>query len=220
MNQPKSFALIICNGEMPKKKIIIHVMKQNPFIICADGGANAAKKLGIVPHVIIGDFDSMSDSVGEYYLQNGKTKFIHLRRQSDTDFEKALKLVLKKKFLRAIVFGATGKLTDHTLGNFSIMMRYAHRLHLTLIDAHYMIEKINRQIEFQTSIGERISLIPFPSASGITTEGLKFKLQNDSLSLGIREGTCNEAVKKVVTISYEHGALLLFRDVKMTDNSF
>lgn len=214
MNSPKPFALIICNGEMPRKKIITHLLKQNPFIICADGGANAAKKLGLVPDVIIGDFDSMNDSVREFYLQNGKTKFIHLRRQSDTDFEKALKLLVRKHFTRVIVIGATGKFTDHTFGNFSILMRYTNLLNTKFIDAHFMIEKIEKRISFTTRIGSRISLIPFPVASGIRTKGLKYQLNDEELKFGDREGTCNVALKKNIFIEVKRGTLFLFRSIE------
>ena len=225
MNQPQivrskthknfySSALLICNGEMPAKNIVKKLLARNPYIICADGGANAARTRAITPHTIIGDFDSISESTREYYLRHSSAEFIHLQRQSDTDFEKALKYLLTKKIPSVIVLGGTGKLTDHTLGNFSIMMRYTKRLGISFIDNHFQMEWIGRKISFDSRIGGRISLVPYPAASGITTRGLKYPLRNESLRLGMREGTCNEAAAKRVTIELKKGNLLLFREIK------
>ena len=50
--------IIIANGKSPSKKVVNYFLEKGfNTIICADGGANSAKKLGIIPDFIIGDFD-------------------------------------------------------------------------------------------------------------------------------------------------------------------
>ena len=51
-------AVIIGNGDIKDYQYIKSKINDNDFIICADGGYNHAEKMGIVPDVLIGDFDS------------------------------------------------------------------------------------------------------------------------------------------------------------------
>jgi thiamine pyrophosphokinase len=52
-------ALIIANGEPPQKKRLVLLAKRADTVICADGGANTALKMGIMPDAIVGDLDSI-----------------------------------------------------------------------------------------------------------------------------------------------------------------
>jgi thiamine pyrophosphokinase len=49
-----------------------------------------------------------------------------------------------------------------------------------------------------------------PSASGISTKGLKYKLDNDSLQFGVREGTLNLSSAEKISIGKKKGDLLVF----------
>jgi thiamine pyrophosphokinase len=49
-----------------------------------------------------------------------------------------------------------------------------------------------------------------PTAKGITTKGLKYSLNNESLEFGVREGTLNKTSAKSISISFKSGNLLLF----------
>ncbi|MEW5798439.1 MAG: thiamine diphosphokinase [Bacteroidota bacterium] len=201
-------ALIICNGEMPSKKILAPLLQQKPFIVCADGGANKARSFGITPHVIIGDLDSISDKTRHYF---STVPIIHLSDQNSTDLEKALEYLLTNNYSGAAVVGATGDRPDHTLSNFSILLKYHKRLTLLYIDERCTIEVINKKVRFAAQIGQQISLVPMGRCTGVLTAGLKYPLKRESLEPGVREGTSNEAVKTNVTISLQKGPLLLFK---------
>ena len=60
-------AVIIGNGDIKDYQYIKSKINDNDFIICADGGYNHAEKMGIVPDVLIGDFDS-----AELNIQNAR----------------------------------------------------------------------------------------------------------------------------------------------------
>ena len=80
-------ALVICNGEVLVKKAIAPLLQKSSFIVCADGGANKARELGIRPDVIIGDLDSISPQRQSSFpmLNNTRSK-----ARYSTDLEKAL----------------------------------------------------------------------------------------------------------------------------------
>ncbi len=61
--------IILANGKSPKKKEIISYISKNYDLICADGGANSAYKLGIIPNFIVGDLDSIKPKVKKFFKE-------------------------------------------------------------------------------------------------------------------------------------------------------
>jgi thiamine pyrophosphokinase len=200
-------ALVICNGEMPSQKLLVPLLKKKPFIICADGGANKARSFNILPHFIIGDLDSITQKTRYYF---SSVPIIHNPDQNSTDLEKTLDYLLTNSFASATIIGATGDRPDHTMANFSILMKYHRKISLQFFDERCMADIVYKKKRFTAEIGQQISLMPMGKCSGITTQGLKFPLKNETLELGVREGSSNEAVKNSITITLKSGSLLLF----------
>lgn len=184
------------------------LLRSRPFIICADGGANKVRSFGITPDCIIGDLDSITNATRRYYAS---VPVIHVARQDSTDLEKALDYLLEQRFRSAAVVGATGDRPDHTMGNFSILVKYHKKILLQFIDERCEISVIQKKIRFKTFAGQKISLVPMGKCSGVTTSGLKYPLHNEPLEPGVREGTSNEAFARTAAVSVRQGNLLLFR---------
>jgi thiamine pyrophosphokinase len=201
-------ALIICNGEMPSSRTLRSLVDGADFVICADGGANKARRLGVVPDLIIGDLDSITAETKRFFR---RVKFIRDENQNNSDLEKALDFVLSKRVTEILVIGATGGRTDHTLSNLSIVGKYHRKANITMKDRTCEIAVIDRRISFDAAIGEIVSLLPLGRCQGIRTKGLKYPLRNESLELGVREGTSNEVAASPVEIGLKKGKLLLFR---------
>ncbi len=207
MKRKRREALIICNGDVLPKRAITPMLREKPFIVCADGGANKARKLGIRPNVIIGDLDSISTATRKFF---SSITTIQVRSQYSTDLEKALDYLVRHKYLNAVVVGAMGGRPDHSLSNLSILKKYNKRIRLLFSDSLCDIQIVGRRITFESTIGEVVSLLPLGRCEGITTSGLEFPLRDEPLELGVREGTSNRAVSSPVSISVKKGSLLLF----------
>jgi thiamine pyrophosphokinase len=208
----KVYDLLICNGDMPDKRFCQEIAKSAHMVLCADGGANKAYEHGISPASIVGDLDSITPAVLNYYRERD-VEIIHLERQDDTDFEKALKLMLDRGTTTLVVLGLTGGLLDHTLGNLSILQRYINSLNITLFDPNYRIDIITRTTTFAASTGSRVSIVPLQSATGVAYEGLLYQLPRTTLSNGSNEGTCNEATADEFTVKMSSGVLMVFREL-------
>ncbi len=205
-----AYALLICNGEQPQAATLRELAARASHIVCADGGANVARRVGIRPDLIVGDFDSMTRETREYY-EKQDVELRYLSRQSDTDFEKALLYLGGAGHTSIAVAGVTGGLLDHTLGNFSIILRHIGEFRMVLFDPHYRIDVITGSAEFVASPGDRVSLVPLARCSGVRYEGLRYQLEGGLLEAGVAEGTCNEAMGKQFTVHIDDGALLVFR---------
>ena len=53
-------ALILGNGEPPSQTLLEEFINADTLLLCADGGANTARRYGFQPDYIIGDLDSAS----------------------------------------------------------------------------------------------------------------------------------------------------------------
>lgn len=203
--------IIIANGKSPTKKVVDYfVNKGFSAIICADGGANSAKKIGIIPNFIIGDLDSISLSTLNYF--KNKSTIIQIKRQNDTDVEKCLKFAIKKGFKEAILLGVTGDRLDHTICNLGIVIKFFNIIKILLAAESSFLTPINKMTTFKSKIGETISIYGFDKKTKITSSGLKYKLHNTMLPFGIKESTSNVTVSNIVELNVKGGIVFVIRD--------
>ena len=204
--------IVLANGKPPKKSLITF-FQQKDFItlICADGGANSALKMKIVPDFIIGDLDSISLEALKKFKVN--SKIIQLKRQNDTDVEKCLKYAIKKKYTDALLVGVTGNRLDHTFCNLGIVLKFFPKINLSLIAEDSFLKAYKGKVELKTFPGETISLYGFDRKTKIISKGLKYPLNNVPLPFGERESTSNVAAGKKVELNISGGVIFVIRDV-------
>ncbi len=203
--------IILANGKSPKKSVITFFGK-NGFktIICADGGANSALKLGITPDFIIGDLDSVSSKALKSF--KSKSKIIKIKRQNDTDVEKCLKFAIKSGYNEVVLMGATGDRLDHTFCNLGIVLKFFYKIKIILIAENSMLIPYKGNVKLKTVPGETISIYGIDSKTKITSAGLKYSLKDDSLPFGERESTSNVAEKETVKLKIKGGIIFVIRD--------
>lgn len=201
-------ALVIANGEPPKKQSLQSLARAANLVICADGGANVALKAGIVPDAIVGDLDSIH---AEALVKFHKVPTHEDRDDETTDLEKAILWAIKAKFDHITVVGATGKRMDHSVGNLGVLAKYYPDAIIRFVDDEGEISYIGRELTFDAKKGQVISLIPLSRCEGIVTRGLRYALEGEALELGVREGTSNVVENSPVSIKVKKGHLLLFK---------
>jgi|WetSurMetagenome_2_1015567.scaffolds.fasta_scaffold98206_2 thiamine pyrophosphokinase len=202
-------AIILLNGKIPFK-ILSKYYKKNIYLICADGASNDLKEHKITPNIIIGDLDSSKKKTLNYFRKKG-VEIIKIVDQETTDFEKSLMYSIENNFKNILIFGASSKRQDHTLNNYSVLKRYYKALNLKIIDSKFEIFFIDKSVSFEYPKKKSISIMPMPIAKCITTKGLKYKLENEDLEFGIREGSLNVSESSNITIEFASGDLLLFK---------
>ncbi len=201
-------ALIIANGTLPQPDFVRGLVKFANLIVCADGGANHARELGIKPNIIIGDFDSILPETRRYFTSVEQQ---HVDDQNSTDLEKAVEYCLNHKVTSADVVGASGARIDHTIVGLGIFKKYGARIHLRLLDTLGELTLIRKEIHLATREGEVFSLIPLDTCTGVTTKNLKYPLANEILAPGVRDGLGNIATSSDITITVADGSLLIYR---------
>ena len=119
MTSPR--ALIFANGILPDLEKARGLLEGNETIICADGGTRHALALGLVPAIVVGDLDSLSDP-DRIKLLDAKVPIIpHPHDKDETDLELALGHAMAMEPAAILIAGALGSRLDHTLGNLSLL---------------------------------------------------------------------------------------------------
>jgi len=201
-------ALIIASGRFPSLQSVRQIVKRAEVIVCADGGANFARRVGIQPDVILGDMDSITFSTKTFFKSVPQ---LLVEDQNSTDLEKAIEFCIQRKATSIDVVGWSGDRIDHTTGGLGCFKKYGSRVSLRFHDAVGELTLIRKQVKLTMRKGEKLSLIPLDRCTGVTTKNLKYGLHNQTLELGVREGISNEATAKQVSITVKKGTLLLYR---------
>jgi thiamine pyrophosphokinase len=175
--------------------------------VCADGGANAARRHRCTPDLIIGDFDSVRASTLKAFR---RTAVYRLEDQDSTDLEKALTWCVEDGFRRITVLGATGGRLDHAVGNMSALAKFSRRADVRFVDDDGELLAVGPERKLLLRPGTTISLLPLARCSGVTTRGLQWNLTNEVLELGRRESTSNVVRSRNAVVRVKHGVLLLF----------
>ncbi len=112
---------------------------------------------------------------------------------------------------KSLVIGALGGRLDQTLGNLSLLSdprlsTYDIRLDDGVEEAFFT----RSRCEIRGRPGEIVSLIPWGAeVTGISTEGLRWPLQSETLFPDRTRGISNEMLGETASISVEAGLLLV-----------
>jgi len=125
-------AYLFFNGQLrgSKKFYSNLIEKQEGDIYCADGGANIAYQLNLIPKEIYGDLDSIRNEVKEFY-QEKNVNFIKFKVEKDyTDSELVLNEVQDKYDIVYCIAGLGGSI-DHELTNINLLAKYSNLIFIS-----------------------------------------------------------------------------------------
>jgi thiamine pyrophosphokinase len=206
-------ALIIANGEACSISLLHELLEWSPYVVVLDGAMHRVMELGIKVDVLLGDFDRNEIVEEEIRMQQDSIEIVHTPNQDKTDLEKGIDFLIERGHKAVNILWATGKRADHSFSNVANLVRYRGKITLTMLDDYSCIYLLPRAPEsFQKWYKKEsiLSLIPIGEVQHITTENLKYNLNQENLSLGYRNGNSNEVLNDgIVKITYESGDLIL-----------
>lgn len=183
-------------------------------IIAGDRGLEALYKLKIIPNHVVGDFDSVSAEILEFYKKQSQIIFHTYHPEKDnTDTDIALKLAIGLKSSEITIMGALGRRMDHAIANIHILKDALEtNIPCQILDEHNRIYLINKEITLEKNrvYGKYISLIPLTSeVKDLTLTGFKYPLNNYDLPIGTSLGVSNEIVENIAQIKMKKGILIV-----------
>ena len=182
-------------------------------MIAADSGVDHAYAIGLRVDVAIGDFDSISPEGLARAEAEGARIERHPAAKDQTDLELALDEAIRLGATDIVVLGVGGGRLDHLLANVLLMAspRFS-KCRLTAFDGAVRVHVVHGgepATSLPGEVGELVTLLPVGgTASGITTEGLRYPLRGESLSPGTSRGVSNVIEAVPATVQLDDGVLL------------
>ncbi len=190
--------LTFVGGAPVSIRTLKEALKRAPRLVAVDGGADTLLAAGLMPEVVVGDLDSISDAAREAFAD----RLHHIAEQDSTDFAKALRTFPAPL---AIGVGFMGARLDHFLSCLTELARSGAAC--VLLGEEECLCLSPPALTLAVTAGIRVSLWPMGPGAGRST-GLRWPL--DGLAFGplLRTGTSNEATGPV-TLDLEGGPWVL-----------
>jgi thiamine pyrophosphokinase len=186
---------------------------EKPFVVAADAGAETAVRLGLVPDVVVGDFDSLSGPA----LSELRSRQIAVERhpmdKDATDGQLAVERALAAAPDELLLVGFLGgPRLDQELANV-LLLTSLPALAVLLDGANECrLARSGETWAWMPEPNEIVSLLPLGGdALGVRTYGLRWQLNGERLPLGSTRGVSNEPVAQTVEVSLAEGMLLVTR---------
>jgi thiamine pyrophosphokinase len=205
-------AVIFGNGTLWQPEYERSLIRDTDLIICANGGSRHAHALGIVPHRLIGDTDSLPEHVNAWLQSHHVHADTYSHEKDETDFELALSAVIEAGLSQVLMLGATGTRVDHSFANLSLLAT-AKRAGLAaeMVVGYQHCSLIwDETITVEGQPGETISLLPWGGdAEGVSINNAYWPLDNATLRFGTARGISNRLTQHSTLITVRQGCLLV-----------
>lgn len=197
--------IIFCAGGFEK---LARPIDASDYLLAADGGLRHLQKLGLTPHGIIGDFDSLG------YTPKGAQVFPV--EKDDTDSMLAVRKGLELGYRRFEIYGALdGDRLDHTIANLQTLAFLSdHGATGYLIGLRYIATTLREgTLRFSPDATGILSVFCLGKDAGkVCLRGLKYPLENGTLTGSFPLGVSNHFIGEAATVSVGEGILTLLYD--------
>ncbi len=208
-------AIIFANGVFNPSPLTREWLAKPSLRIAADGGLRHCRQLNILPDILIGDFDSLTEQEVEQMRQKGVRVERFPAKKDETDLELALYIACEQGVDEIVILGGLGARWDQTLANLLLpaSQRFRH-VPIRILDGEHELYVLNappsKQIQLEGKVGDTLSLIPLAGdVKGVATQGLEYTLRGEDLIFGATRGLSNVLVENTAQIEMREGSLLV-----------
>lgn len=203
--------LIVANAPGAVDNRIAEVAALADYIVAADGGARPLGVAGIMPHLLIGDLDSVPASQLAAFAHAGVRIAQFPREKDETDLELALHEAVALGATHIDLFGVLGGRWDHTFATIAMLCQpVLGNCHVRIYADDQTLCIVRRELTLDANVGDTVSLLPLtPTVDGITTYGLAYPLHRATLYFEHSRGVSNVITAVPAQIFVTAGILLV-----------
>ncbi len=183
-------------------------LRDDDLIIFCDSGLRHREGLGVVPSLIVGDFDSYTKP------ETGIETITLPCEKDDTDTVFAAKEGIRRGFDDFLLVGVAGARLDHTLGNVYILQMLDNLGKKgKIIDDYSEMELVSGSPAYIESSFAFFSLLNITgTAKGVTVTNAKYPLTDAEITNEYQYGISNEVLPGMTAeVSIAQGKLLLIK---------
>ena len=208
-------AIIITGGSLDEELVLCTIRgEMNPWIIGVDKGVEFLYRHAIMPSYIVGDFDSLSEEIVDYYKNNTNVpirEFNPVKDASDTEI--AVRLGITLGCERLLILGATGGRVDHLWANVqTLMIPFKAGVEAVILDPLNRIRLIGGEthLKKEGAFGPYFSVFPLGEiVYGFSIKGAKYPLKEHTLTPYDSLCVSNQIEEDEVVIDFTTGVVIL-----------
>ncbi len=210
--------LVIADGDVDASLLAeLAAGPERPRLVAADGGAAHVLAAGLVPDVVVGDFDSLSAADRHRLESLGVELRVAAPDKDESDMELCLLAALEGGSTHVTIVGALGLVRpEHSVANLLLLAD-------SRLDGVDVVIAGRGSRVFRTGTvdgpgaatvegepGDFVSLFGLDTAvEGVTTAGLRFALVDEALPIGPSRGLSNELIAERARVTTRRGRLLV-----------
>ena len=203
---------IFAGGDMPDLRCYKKwsYWEKYSCFICADCGYRHALRLGILPDVIVGDFDSYSEE-----LPKGVEELRSVPEKDDTDTLMAVKKAIELGYRNIDLYGALGgKRIEHSFANIQAMiyaLQQGCRLEIKG-ESHLLVQEADEGTVTYNNMDGGVYLSVFALTESVGIEflrGVKYPLEDYRMVQSFPIGVSNEIEGEKALLRIKDGLALV-----------
>jgi len=208
-------AIVLAGGD-PVEPQLRKLLPDDALVVAADSGVHQAERLGLHVDLVVGDLDSADPAAVERARDAGAEVFAFPAEKDATDLELAVELARDRGAEHITLAGGAGARLDHFLANVALLASPSIagiRVDAFLGDAYVAVARGGEApIEIEGVVGSLVTLLPVDGdAGGVTTTGMQYPLQGETLRSGTSRGVSNVLVTERAAVELEAGSLLVIQ---------
>ncbi|HOJ87393.1 MAG: thiamine diphosphokinase [Pseudothermotoga sp.] len=205
-------AIVFLNGDYSKQTC--ELPEHGDLIVAVDGGAKYLLDNSIVPHIFVGDADSIERDTLEKLQTMGCKIYLYPQDKDKIDAQLAIEKALELGASQILIRGWQGERIDMILALIYVMCKYSD-FRIIAKDDNLEMGVIRTEAELEACAGEKWSILPIcGDATGITLEGFKYPLTDANMFCHEPFGVSNTTLTGTVRISVKKGMVVYFRWIK------
>ena len=204
-NQLESYTVIVADGNFPAHEIPLGYLKTADRIVCCDGSAENLIKAGYIPDAIVGDMDSLNESIAGRF----QDRIFRYADQETNDLTKTVGWCAERGFRDLIIVGATGKREDHTIGNISLLAEYVRDASVKMVTDTGILMAFTDSTVVSSFPGQQISIFSIDPDTEIISHGLRYPLNGKKIN-NWWVATLNEATGDSFSLTFSGGPILVY----------
>ena len=209
-------AVVFVNGDIADYAALARWLRNDDYLVAADGGARHMEVLGLSPDVIVGDLDSIDPALLSRLQEKGADVEQHPAAKDATDLELAIARAVRDGATEILLLGAVGGRLDQTIANLLILAQQDLSVPLAIAEGDQMARVLRgrQSVTLVGPTGGYVSAVALSEeVTGVTYRGLEYPLKNATLRLGSTRGVSNTLASSPAQISIESGILLVTQQV-------
>ncbi|MGN0318893.1 MAG: thiamine diphosphokinase [Lachnospira sp.] len=185
------------------------------YCIAADKGLYYAHELGIKVDYVLGDFDSLPENVLDGYKSESVIETFPTQKDY-TDTHLAIITAIKLGAEAIYIIGATGNRLDHTMTSIgNLKAAYDSGVECYIVDSCNKIYMAGEDsgtitVKKDKQYGKFISFYPFSENVVFSVTGVKYPIDEFSLSQGLSICQSNEIINEDCLINVKYGIMIIF----------